>query len=298
MEDCLMNVISPKTQVIDQLTIYMALREIEHELGSKPEKWSSRNEQQAKLLSLYWRYGDQVKDLSFLEAKVSRDANFLNAYLREKGYRIQLRPFQPGGFGVVALLDLLLNWSFPGTETSVRANNTTYPAFKLELGVTINDILGYQYPVASVSTDTGERVFMTVAEEPLEGLALAQRIMELSALRTKTNWDFSGVIAPEVSIDQRPNVSQLVGMYTFDGNSQQWYIDQILQQVKFGMNRIGARVRAATGMAVEKSISLHKAVPLEIDKPFYLWIMGRSSLPLATMYIAPDSWKKVDLKTV
>ncbi len=55
-----------------------------------------------------------------IESIASRDADEINTFLRQRGFRIELKPFDPSSFGVACILDLMVEWLRAGEETRVQ----------------------------------------------------------------------------------------------------------------------------------------------------------------------------------
>ena len=88
--------------------------------------------------------------------------------------------------------------------------------------------------------------------------------------------------------------SWLIGMRTTMGEGhQEAVISQALQQTKFKMNQLGARVKSAVAIGISKtSASIEILEPIIINKPFFLWIERPGlSFPLMYAYIDEANWK-------
>lgn len=288
------------TQIFDVTTIVMALHVAERDFLTPDRVWRAVNDQQDRFLELYKRFRD-VTRMEGIKAKASKDIDALNFFLAENGFDIRLDPItDPEGFGVVAILDRLVKWLIMGEERTIRVGGKTYPAFRLEKGASFYTISGYRDPAVCLQTQSGDTVWLTFADEQLNGLDLVDKILGLATARKESIYDYKGTVIPEVLVNQRPDISFLLNMGTYDPQGQYWFIQQALQQAKFAMNREGARIKVATTIAVMRT-SLPEVKPdLVFDRPFYLWITGRegSALPVAMMYVDKDAWQKADLNAL
>lgn len=286
------------TQIFDVTTIVLAVHVAERDFLGLGRTWQPANDAQRRFLELYARFREDVTGMEDLKAKASKDIGILNAFLRENGFDIQLNPIpDPEGFGVVAILDRLVKWLVKGEERTIKVGVKEHPAFRLEQGVsffTIND-----QPAVCLETQSGDKVWLTFADQELSGLALTDKIFGLTIAQKRPKYEYKGVVIPEVLINQKPDITFLLNMGTHDPQGQYWFIQQALQQAKFAMNKEGARIKVATAIGVMRGVAMEKP-DLVFDRPFYLWIMGRegSGLPVAMMYVDVDTWQKADLNAL
>ena len=257
---------------------------------ASPGGWNAVNNMQKEFLAFYGQFVGKLR-VPELSNKASQDVKVINAWLKSKGYDIELKDEGKGvdAFYVASILDVLMKWFFPGVKTNIEGvDGKTYPAVKLkeECGVTVLESSRYhKYPVASIETQNADTIYMTMLDE--QPKSLLTLVNELSKVR-----DFSrtmeGVIFPMVDLDIQPDISWIEGMRISD-----WYIAQALQHTKFRMNELGAHVQSAAGMACKRGISLVKKVPMVIDRPFLLWIERKGTvLPLFTAVLSYDCWKQ------
>ena len=90
---------------------------------------------------------------------------------------------------------------------------------------------------------------MTVAEKNPEDL-----VATIQALRSdnglKNTGGYRSVLFPMVDYDEHVDISWLIGMRTFDVSNSEFGISQALQQTKFKMNQLGARVKSAVAFGI------------------------------------------------
>jgi hypothetical protein len=282
------------SQAIDLLTLIHCLQLSEQFLG-KGRTWKGLKPAQIQFLELYSQFGAEVEQLSFLKGMASRDITQVNAFLKEEGFDIQLNPVSdPQGFGVASVLKLLMEWLEEGKEAQIYHKRTAYPAFQLKSkqGVSFFHLPHYEDPLVSIETKTGERVCLMTADRPLSGLALADEILMLAKKR-RDRARYGAVIVPDVDLDVQPDVSWIQGLSTFDDQHQPWFVAQAGQQVKYRMNRFGAKIETGSMMSVMRGGSLEES--FAFDRPFYTWVEGQGQVPLAMLYVDTDSWKATTL---
>lgn len=231
-----------------------------------------------------------------LEAWASRDINYLNSIAKARGFDIQLEPLQtPEGFGVLSILDVTLRWLKEGIKTALEYNGKSYSAVKLEkcrtylTGCHIGQFL-HEHPIVEVFTQGPDTAWMTIADEPLKGFALVEKIKRVqkdlqSAVSMPTD-----LIFPVVQLNQQENIGWLSGMkLPFFPNH--YCVDQALQQTKLSMDEVGAHVESAVMIGICTSCG-HEPEPIVIDKPFYLWIERQGCpVPILYAYIDADCWE-------
>ena len=259
------------------------------EFVNLPLEFRTMNDVQKAFLERFEDKMDNVEKLAEeLQSIAHKDVSVINAFLKERGFDIQLNPVT-GGFAVASVLDVLVKWLKEGKKTTIRKGK--YPAVKLEEGVSI--FMGaHGNPLVAIETQTGDIVFMTVVDEidtyndkfAIE--KLVQSLTESKAMPWRGN--NKGVIFPMVNYDQQVDISWLEGLFV----TKEWYVNQALQQTKFRMNEIGARAESAVAMTLRWASMSAEPTPIVIDRPFLLWIDRQGvTVPLFTGIFAEDVWK-------
>ena len=260
----------------------------------KDRLWNPVNNEQYHFLTDFFSKRDHLRGFSEKEFRnwVSRIASELNEVLRREGFDIQLQDFQDGEFGIVSILDVLVEWLVRGMKTEIYVNDTEYPAVRLEnTAFEPYTSFGHRHPIAMLYTKSGDKVYMTIADRPYRDFGLIDRINGIRGdLRRASRYDY--LKFPMVNLNHQVDISWLKGMWTIDANSgQRAEISQALQQVKFKMNETGARVKSAVAIGV-RFVSALSNQPLVIDKPFFLWIEREGmSTPIIYAYIDQEDWK-------
>lgn len=282
--------------------IMAALIKAEDIIG-KNRIWTSINTEQKKFLDQFFSKRAELSKLSEKELRswVSFVASELNEILAQEGFDIRLEDFAPDEFGVVSILDVLVEWLAEGKHFPLQVNGREYPAVRLNPSVEVGNESKmvfkafisptHSQPVAVVYTKSGDRVYMTVAERPEKDFALVKTIEQIrSAVRTNAYFDY--LMFPMADLNQQVDISWLVGMQTTKQDTKDpVYISQAKQQTKFKMNQFGARVKSAVTM-VMKTTSVRRDMPLIIDKPFLLWIEREGvSFPVMYAYLDIEDWK-------
>ncbi len=265
-------------------------------LGFK-ETWQPTNNAQTLFLERYYAKADELKKLSHEEMRscASKDIEVVNKFLSDNGFTIQLEQAKGDCFAVASILDILCKWTVKGQKDFITFDNAgnstkkTYPAVRMKEGYTIRQT-ETDNPLLVIDTENGDKVFMTIAEKPLEGFELVERVQELSSTSNEDiTCRFEDVLFPMVDIDQKGSIDWLIGLRF----APDWFISQALQQTRFQMNEEGAAAQSAVAISIEKCINRHRPPTLRIDKPFYVWIERPGmTLPLFAAYVDFADWKE------
>ena len=260
-------------------------------IGANAGLWQPVNTQQELFLANHFAQREELKEFSDTELRAwaSRDHEKLNKILFEEGFSITLEPFGLDGFGVVSILDVLIKWLHEGTKGELAIDGVTYPAVSLDKAVTA---LHYgKKEIAQLQTRSADTVWMTIADEPLEGFALLERIKSIKNALTQSDIDYNAIVTfPMVDINQQVDIDWLLGM-----KLPGFEINQAKQQTKFKMNEKGAHVRSAVAIGLMRSCAKppKPRTHIIINKPFYIWVERPGlSHPVFAGYITPDSWKE------
>lgn len=258
--------------------------------------WSTVNADQALFIGDYFNpsrgqltsFSDQE-----LETAIDWDHETLNAFLEDRGFPGKFEPFDSDTFGAAAVLKVLVEWLAEGTETEVTHDGVDYPAFNIIDGVSILKADCHDHPIARIETKTGDVAFLTIHDE-LSGFELDRRISEIENA-AQPCFDFDGLTAPCVDLEDEPDVSYLIGMNTTSEKvraGQRATVTQAFQINRLKMNRFGAKVESAAGVAVslESCISIPNP-PLVIDQPFIIWFRRPGlDVPVLEAYVSTDDW--------
>ena len=294
------------------MNIVSALVKAEQFLGGD-RRWYGMNADQLQFLDACYAHKDALSKFSDKELHTWVDtvASRLNAILKENGFSIELKDFEPGGFGVVSILDVMVEWLKEGQKIVIRTeDNVEYPAVRMENYADINAkrtalYSGYTsdshaMPVAQLPTKSGDTLCMTIANKEASGFELMSRI---DAIRTSTLKlsAFSRLVFPMVDFEEKKSLDWLLGLKSMPARGDPHEVAQALQETKFKMNQFGARLKDAVAIGMRMTSAVVRPVPpLVIDKPFYLWI-ERPGVPVPVMYAYFDEndWKDPgDLKNM
>jgi Serpin (serine protease inhibitor) len=283
--------------------IVSALVKSEQFLGAH-RIWRPVNSQQAHFLSeIFESCRDESTKLPEIESLASRSVDEINAFLRQRGFDIQLEPFSPPDFGAASILDLLVKWLQPGRETVVGDDTHPdgflkwppaephYPAVQLTGGVCYFQSDMHPHPIAAITTKSEDVVYMTMMDDAPDDFDLITVAEELTNTSHTTDM-FSGLVFPMVDLDQRVDISWLLEMATIDENGIVNKIAQALQQTTLKMNEEGARARSA--VAIQMTRSTYPTQPnMIINRPFLIWFVRQGlSKPLFVGYITQEDWKR------
>ncbi len=248
------------------------------------------NEIQKAFLQNYLTDKDVLNALTNKELRSWADTNIdnLNKILKKEGFDIRLAPMTPGDFGVVSILKVEVEWKEKAQKTHVTNNCQLYEAILLEArnGCSIAQPQGYAHPIARVNTASGDKVCFTIADAALEGFALRDKIETLRNAQMSYS-EFSSVKVPMIDLDQTQQLDWLLDMVIGNGR-----IAQALQQTKFKMNEVGAKVESAVAIGVERCSAPREPKEYVIDQDFYVWIEREGmDEPYFSAYVTPKDWQ-------
>ncbi len=259
-------------------------------LGIDAGLWQPINDQQKIFLSEHFQKKEQLKLFNPQEIRYWASSNHeeLNSILAAEGFSIRLEKFPKKGecFGIVAILDVFIEWLKEGQKgLSIIDTDTEkkYPAACIESGVTLHSSGNHSHPIVAIRTKNDDIVYMTIADESLEGFDLMNKINSIKSAMKRHSTE--GIVTfPCVDLDQEVDCAWLLGM-TLGGH----FISQAKQQTKLKMNEQGVHVKSAAGLGMATCV-LRNPREITIDKPFYMWI-ERFSEPILVAYINQDHWK-------
>ena len=165
--------------------IIASLLSLETAFLGHEQPWRAVNEQQEQFIE---RYGPCNKELANfapgeMKFKASQNVNEVNKFLTENKFTIQLEP-TPDSVYVAAIMDILLKWAVPGTESKIRYSNIeAYPAVTMSAkkltqdgkrGFCVFVDAGTGQSVVEVSANNGDRDFFMGAagDHPPVGVSL------------------------------------------------------------------------------------------------------------------------------
>lgn len=260
--------------------------------------WSEVNETQKEFLAQFYNGAtNESRDLKELETRASTVAAELNSFLKERGFSITLDEFKDNEFGVVSILDVLVEWVEKAQRRKLQHEGKMYDAAYLDDNFSAFKVEGHEFPVARIDTKrSGEYVYLTRSSKALESLELMNAVKNLQSKLEPDDTNYDGLLFPMVELNQEVDISWLQNMFTMKG-TQKWSVAKALQQTKFRMNEEGARAESAVALTMRcASVARPKPI-LKIDGPFFAWIVRDGlSMPLFAGYITPEEWK--DPKTL
>jgi hypothetical protein len=245
-----------------------------------------------------------------LRAWADTVAQRLNKILEENGFAIKFPEFDAGEFGVVSILDVMVEWLTKGDLRQVANEaGTIYPAVEFKDYGDIDHALTqlfsasvspiHSFPIGTLKTKSGDTVSMTIAGEALSSFALMSRI---DAIRTSelvpTNHEY--LRFPMIDFKESKSLSWLAGLASVPQVGNPHVVAEALQETKFKMNQTGARLKDAVAMRMATTSVRNPRPRLFIDRPFFLWI-ERPGVPVPILYAYFDEehWKDPgDLKNI
>ena len=261
------------------------------------------NDTQTMFVKKYFDKHDELVYFNDKEIRSWASSNMreLNNILKQEGFDIQL--IEEGDFGVVSILDVLIKWANEGTKSTIicPTNNCEYPAIQMEKGFSVYSTAAHNHPLLCIKTKSNDMVWMTIADQPLEGFPLMDHVNRIRASSRSRCSTYTEAIFPMVDLDQKVDIKWLIGLQLYPSHR----ISQALQQTKFKMNETGAHAKSAVAIANELTCICKELQPpciLKIDEPFYIWIeradhilcgMRQPTLshPIFVGYISQADWK-------
>ena len=184
-------------------TITAALKRAEEMMNLKKD-WQPKNETQRRFLKNFYQLCRKY-NVDEIEFEVSDKAEKINTFLEKKGFSIRLQPFPPNTLGFASILDLIVEWLYPGEKVKIDANNGgRYDGVRIKKeGVSFfeSTTRGYRHIIACIQTKSGDMVFITVPKESLEGLDLIEMSDTISNNMGTLPGIYDGIRFPMVDLD-------------------------------------------------------------------------------------------------
>lgn len=265
----------------------------EQELGPNRE-WTPQGPVATRFFEQIFAVCRNEVDIPEIHSICSRDITAVNSFLKVHGFGIQLDPFpRDDDFGAASILDVLVEWLGKGEAIEIETpDQGKFPGVALKTGVSIFTAAGHPHPVVSLKTKSADLVFLTMLDNLPAGYLYQFDLISLAEQFSGTlgpNSRFEGVRFPMVTLDQGEDISWLVGSQTTGEDGRPGIIFQALQQTKFRMNEVGARVQSAAAVGLIRG---RPRQPHVINRPFLLWITRPGlTKPLFTAYITETDWK-------
>jgi hypothetical protein len=273
--------------------IVAALKAAEDFLGPNRE-WHSVNDLQAGFLRDQFAHCiDLIDQIPEIERIASRDNEIINKFLRERGFSLHVDPIEPLQFGIAGMLDLQVEWMLPGERVAIKTQRWQYPGVRLDSEhVQFYRAVGHPNPIACLSTKSGDRVYMTMLDEPPDANSVAQ-ISGTQFARMEPGGNFSGLIFPMVDLNQETDISWLAGLHTVNDRNEPCMIARAQQQNRLRMSEIGARAQSAAVMELTFGMVASPPPVHVIDRPFLVWFQrfDDSTPPLFAAYVTEEDWK-------
>ncbi len=279
------------SEVLSITTIVGALEAASEFAG--PVNYRGQNDQQNWLLKRYAKYKNALPDIDELETWAKKSAEEINEILEQRGFNIRLAHWDPDPrlFGTLGILDLTLTWLVPGKSTTIK--DKAFPAFSHEsrtLGETfsIND---HDEPIIKLATLNEDVVSITKSKKPLNEFEMVETVERLRRASIVTTHNFERVVVPKINFVKEVDIDWIIGM---ESGVDPDVIEVVAakQEVRFGMNEIGARVKEASAFAM-----IGRAITVEVptyvvDEPFLLWVDRPGlEIPIFQAWFNEDNWE-------
>lgn len=294
------------TQTCTIHPILAALIALEKDVLHKTGTLEAVNIMQERLLQLFEECREDPSKFLAQElmTRVSKEASILNAFLREHDFFIQLQPLADNDVGIVSIMKWAAEWGKKGeiADDVINYQGQSYRGARLKSSEGFGFLLFYTLPnysnlIVQIKTKSGDAVFLTVADKPLAGFDLLNKIETLRMTDSNRKImsfasEFNRIVFPMINLDHEVDISWMKDMKATDNQRFPWKIVQALQQTKVKMNEVGAKVESAVAIVARCLGAEPITKELVIDQPFFMWV-ERSGMkrPLFTGYIAPDCWR-------
>jgi hypothetical protein len=284
-----------KSIVIATHPLMACLGKAEEIAGGLSMPWASAKPDGQKFIKFCVPDITQCGLISEMETRASRDHTEVNAWLKSRGFNIEMPP--GGDLYLASILDLLVKWLYRGIDSPVSGG---FKGVKLDAR-TAEVIYEERWPrhqyAVKIGTQGGDTAYMflphTVPKtewEVIEMIGEVSNMLKSRNSRIGVSRSYEGVIFPQVQIDTQPDVSWMEDMSAGGNDGKPLLVAYCKEQVKLRLDLEGASVKAAAAMVVTRGIG---PTPFVIDKPFLFWIERRGVTdPLVWAYLAEDAWVK------
>ena len=209
-----------------------------------PERpWTAINSEQESFLQSFVAARAELSRFTSdeLRAWASRDASELNAILEREGFAIRVPELGRDDFGVVSILDVLVEWLREGDRTEITCEGSRYPAVRLDSFTVVNSpAIPTRSPCCPRSRATGSAWLLRINSgfRPLGG---DRGDSERAGAVARA---FESLVFPMVDLDQQVELEWIVGMRTTDLDGRPVVITYGAQQTKLRMNVKGAHAES------------------------------------------------------
>ena len=279
------------SEVFSITTIVGALEAASEFAG--PVDYRGKNDHQNWLLKRYAQYKKALPDIGELETWAKKTAEEINQILEQRGFDIRLKHWDPDPrlFGTLGILDLTLTWLVPGKSTTIK--DKAFPAFSHEsrtVGESFS-VVDHDEPIIKLATINEDVVSITKSKKPLNEFEMIEKVERLRQASAVTSHDFERVVVPKVHFTKEVDIDWLVGI---ESGVDPDIIEVLAakQEVRFGMNEIGARAKEASALAMIGRSITQEVSTYVVDEPFLLWIERPGvDVPLFQAWFNEVSWE-------
>jgi len=249
-----------------------------------------KTEEQRQFVDIFYPHTKDIRYLTLDEliTLASTNCDVINNLLKEHGYEIQLEKTTYESISVASILNLNVDWNKQGFEKKINYQDETYKAFNLDgrLWVTEDERI-HPYPVFLMQCRNNDWVYITRTDiTPQSDVEFVTYIEKLKDVR-KSCIRYDSVTIPNVSFNMRQDISWLINL----GIGKDMFVTQALQEIRFDLDRDGAKVKSA--VAMEVAVCASACGPYVIDGPFMFWVEREGiELPLFAAVLNKDTWVK------
>lgn len=293
-----------KSFSVDHLTLKKAIDGTDVECEG-PWNWVNPAQEffNKNSLSLDDKFFSQFNDKE-LAVKISRQYEEINKFIKDNGFDIQVKSFDPReSFAVAAILKLAFEWAKKGKKDIFSFDNKEYEAvfMKNAAGYDVYAPSCHVHKVMELKTKDGkDSVFMTEMD-PTQPLVTQEDLVEkINAMNNDINLK-NNVTAeykikfPKINFNQEADISWMLRASRKDKQSDLMYkITQARQQTKLQIDENGGKVESCTVIVMTKESSMYPPADtrklLAIEKPFLVWIKRNGELLPVYFKLDSDSF--------
>jgi hypothetical protein len=271
-------------------------RIIEEELHiTRP--WQTSNSGQEKVVALNREYADAVRKLKnagYIKAKSAWEAAIVNEWFKQNHQDIELQQQPLPSIYVGTIFEMLTVWQYPGEEGEMTAfDGHNYPAASFESGVKFwQTDYSSDGLAAELEVEGGkERFFLLpTPQRPVDLFALWSRAADFVRGTRKSVYDFNALQVPMVNLQDKPDISWLVGMRNITTGGTGVFIAEAKMVNIFKFNHLAALAQSTVALSASlEALSMPEFYRL--DQPYMAIFTTTDLIPTFTVWCDPEVWR-------
>lgn len=261
----------------------------------KHGKWKPYNAEQKYIIKNLTTFRSDLQKYTSteMEALSSKDHEALNTMAHMHNIPLMFKPFGPGEFGSLAVLDVALNWPHKteATETLFSSSECkkSVPVKALQFieDFEVYHVRKYTHPIVKIKTKSGDTVWVTLADAHVSHKALSKKIQKLrKCIPSATRKNYDSFVMPYIAYEGMIDISWMKKL-TYVSKHEPYAVADAVEYLKLFCDPEGCSVKAGAGLQFEL---INTSKTITINKPFYFWIeRPGTKFPLVEAYIDIDS---------